>query len=165
MGSRIVARYRTSSGEVWDAATTEPADGMCVLPALPREPLRTPSTCKSTHQMPGIPIIHHKFALRRRVPGVVHWTRANQVKPKKIRKGIRRKKRNTRHGKSHGVLPPAFETGKKGAMPEPLSRYCPYFSIVTAHTPAKPRSIAKRSLHNRRLNLSQAQRQDTRRRQ
>lgn len=26
-----------SSGEVWDAATTEPAVGMCVLPALPRE--------------------------------------------------------------------------------------------------------------------------------
>jgi hypothetical protein len=26
-----------SSGEVWDAATTEPADGICVLPALPRE--------------------------------------------------------------------------------------------------------------------------------
>jgi hypothetical protein len=27
-----------------------------------------------------------------------------------------------RHGKSHGVLPPAFETGKKGAMPEPVVR-------------------------------------------
>jgi hypothetical protein len=26
-----------SSGDVWEAATTEPAVGMCVLPALPRE--------------------------------------------------------------------------------------------------------------------------------
>jgi hypothetical protein len=56
-----------SRGEVWDAATTEPAVGMCVLPALPSDleggrgvsrcggegefvvvllayPLRTPST-------------------------------------------------------------------------------------------------------------------------
>jgi hypothetical protein len=76
----------------------------------------------------------------------------------------------TRHGKSHGALPPPFETGKKGAMPEPalrnvsilnipaipdrnpsgtvpLSRYCPYFSIVTTHTPASTttRSVRSRS--------------------
>lgn len=62
----------------------------------------------------------------------------------------------SRHGKSNGLLPVPVETGKKGAMPEPilqvislvvfsifrsnsslpLSRYCPYFSILTNHTPA-----------------------------
>jgi hypothetical protein len=31
----------------------------------------------------------------------------------------RRYSHTTRHGKSHGALPPPLETGKKGAMPEP----------------------------------------------
>jgi hypothetical protein len=44
--------------------------------------------------MPGIPMMHQRFALRIRVPGVVHWMKANQMKPAKIRKGMRRKKRN-----------------------------------------------------------------------
>jgi len=39
-------------------------------------------------------MMHQRFALRRRVPGVVHWINANQTKPAKIRKGMRRKKRN-----------------------------------------------------------------------
>ena len=44
--------------------------------------------------MPGMPIMHHRFALRRSVPGVVHWMKANQTKLAKSRKGMRRKKRN-----------------------------------------------------------------------
>lgn len=115
---------------------------LLLLPSL-TYPLRTPSTCRSTHQMPGMPMIHHRFALRRRVPGGVHWMKANQTKPANSRNGMRRKKTNCayvsmrglacgtyvlgkyfkhtrRHGKSNGVLPPT-ETGKKGAMPEPAS--------------------------------------------
>jgi hypothetical protein len=39
-------------------------------------------------------MMHQRFALRRSVPGVVHWMIANQTKPAKSRKGMRKKKRN-----------------------------------------------------------------------
>lgn len=39
-------------------------------------------------------MMHHRFALRRRVPGVVHWMKANQTNRAKSKNGMRRQKRN-----------------------------------------------------------------------
>jgi len=84
------------------------------------------------------------------------------------------------------VFPAPFETGKKGAIPEPAVRvlaywthpsntashvfkYRTFIAILSvflhrhsSHT-SKPEITAKISLHNRSLDLSRAQRRDTRR--
>jgi hypothetical protein len=55
-------------------------------------------------------MMHQRFALRRRVPGVVHWMKANQMNPAKIRKGMRRKKRNCRCVSTTPHYMPWYET-------------------------------------------------------
>lgn len=94
IGSKIVARYKISMGEVCEAATMEPGSGMCEPGDFPRDPLLTPSTCRSIHQMPGMPMMHQRFALRSKVPGGVHWVKASQTNQAKTKNGMRRKKRN-----------------------------------------------------------------------
>jgi hypothetical protein len=39
----------------------------------------------------------------------------------------------TRHGNSHGALPPPLETGKKGAMPEPAEGAISILVIIKAN--------------------------------
>lgn len=39
-------------------------------------------------------MMHHKLALRRMLPGGVHWTMSNQTAQAKMKKGSLRKKRN-----------------------------------------------------------------------
>ena len=61
---------------------------------IPSYPLCTPSTRTSTHHTPGIPRMHHKLPFRRAPPAGIHWTRKIHTAQAKIKKGIRREKRN-----------------------------------------------------------------------
>ncbi|KAL1855400.1 hypothetical protein VTK73DRAFT_8540 [Phialemonium thermophilum] len=65
MGSKTAARYRASTGLVKLAAMTEPAWGTRSGGCDERWPRLTPSSCRSTHQMPGMPIMPQSRSLRR----------------------------------------------------------------------------------------------------
>lgn len=87
-----------------------------------REPRRTPSTCRSIHQTPGMPRRHHWLALRRTEPAGRNWTRVSQRIQKVARRGMRRVKRKRCQGRRRGMVGAGI-MGKKGAMPEP-GDYC-----------------------------------------
>jgi hypothetical protein len=60
-GSKMAARYKQSIGDVNDEAMMLPGLGKRSW-CFASDPLLTPSICRSTHQIPGIPSIVHKAA-------------------------------------------------------------------------------------------------------
>lgn len=120
IGSKIAARYRESIGEVNDAAII--LEGPGTLEAWDaRLPFLTPSICKSIHQMPGIPNIIHRKAFFASEPSGIHCRTRKYVVAMVMKKGNLRMKRKMCTGRYN---PAGVEvTGKKGAIPDPRSRY------------------------------------------
>lgn len=67
MGSKIAARYNASIGEALEDAITLPGRGSRAV-FWDRDPLFTPSICRSIHHMPGTPSMDHKDAFLPRLP-------------------------------------------------------------------------------------------------
>lgn len=82
-------------------------------------PLRTPSTCKSTHHTPGIPSISHSAAYLIAWPTGIHSKKQKYRKETPSRNGSRVRKRVMDTG-VHRKLAGAGGTGRKGAIAVPM---------------------------------------------
>lgn len=74
MGSKMAARYKASTGLVNWAAMTERGCGTRDGGCCESDPRLTPSSCRSTHQIPGMPSIPHSNSFRK-ASGSGSWAR------------------------------------------------------------------------------------------
>lgn len=83
-------------------------------------PRLTPSICKSTHQMPGMPSIHHSTVFLIKEFTGSQEKSSRYVRPTAASRGTRQTNRKAWKGRYRPEG--CTDTGKKGAMPEPARR-------------------------------------------